>query len=114
MATPSYKKDRICCSCGKQIHSRYSRCNDCINAASREIRKKDLERIKSVAKAWRVRNPDKMRAIHRRRSLRDNYGIDVDDYQAIFIKQEGKCAICRTDVPGGPCKRNFMVGRFYH
>lgn len=33
--------------------------------------------------------------------LQRRYGINVDDYDVMFEKQEGRCAICRTTKPGG-------------
>lgn len=37
------------------------------------------------------RTPEKIRA----QNLKHNYGISVEEYQAIYEKQEGKCAICK-------------------
>jgi len=37
------------------------------------------------------------RAAHRRSNLKRLYGITPDEYTALFIKQNGKCAICGRD-----------------
>lgn len=42
--------------------------------------------------------------VRRRRDhwYRSEYGISLDDYEKMLKKQGGRCAICRTDSPGGP------------
>lgn len=109
MATPTYKKQRTCASCGADIYSRYSRCDKCLALAARISRAKNPQKHKETARLWRRRHPEKMIEINRRRSLRDNYGITQEHYSSLLISQDGKCAICGSDKPGGPCKRNFMV-----
>ena len=39
---------------------------------------------------WRLRNPEKMRA----RKLWNRYKITIEDYNTLFNKQKGCCAIC--------------------
>lgn len=54
-------------------------------------------------KAWRDKNPDKVREIQRRRLLSNSYlkrrcakyGISVEQYLAMVDRQEGRCAICK-------------------
>lgn len=38
----------------------------------------------------------------RDRWLRKKYGITADEYDDLLVAQEGRCAVCRTDQPGGP------------
>lgn len=46
------------------------------------------------------RDPEKARAKERRRTLR-KYGLTQDDWDHMLLQQDGRCAICRTDRPGG-------------
>lgn len=48
---------------------------------------------------------DKKRAGH----LRRRYGITPEAYEALLSSQGGRCAICRTDDPGGRHGRYFAV-----
>ncbi len=41
-------------------------------------------------KEYRESNPDKVK----NKKLVDRYGITLEDYNQMFIEQEGKCAIC--------------------
>ena len=40
--------------------------------------------------------------------MKDKFNISLDEYKEMFIKQDGKCAICSTIVPGHK-KINFAV-----
>lgn len=51
----------------------------------------------AAMKAWRARNKDKMAAAARRRA----YGITAEDFAAMLVRQNGRCAICRATEPGG-------------
>jgi hypothetical protein len=39
---------------------------------------------------------------YRDSQLRTKYGITLADYEAMRIAQNGCCAICKTEAPGGP------------
>jgi hypothetical protein len=66
-------------------------------------------------KAWRKANPEKRAAQQSRegkkdyshnKHLRATYGITRDDYNRMFMEQEGKCAICavhQTDLKRRLC-----------
>jgi hypothetical protein len=47
---------------------------------------------------WRKRNPDKERATQRRAFLKRRYGLTPEEYQAMVVAQEGRCAICRREA----------------
>jgi hypothetical protein len=47
--------------------------------------------------SYRVTNPNKARSAE----LKRLYGITLNDYLEILEAQNGRCAICGTDVPGG-------------
>lgn len=43
---------------------------------------------------WRKNNPLKQKQIDRRAHLKRNFGITVEQYEELFEKQNGRCAIC--------------------
>lgn len=51
-------------------------------------------------------NRDRMRARYnsesaREKALRSKYGITLEDFNTLLTRQDGRCAICQTDDPGG-------------
>ena len=68
---------------------------------------------------WRLKNPNYSRdwkdkhpgwykpSIYRKYRLKKTYGIDVNEYEKLFKKQNGKCAICEGK-PGGRWN-TFMI-----
>lgn len=43
---------------------------------------------------WKARNPEKVRASYRRKSLKRRYGITAAGYQRLYDAQGGLCAVC--------------------
>lgn len=57
---------------------------------------------------WKIANPDKWEAIKERRKVKvkanplyrremmliKKYGLTLEDYNAVFLKQNGRCALC--------------------
>jgi len=62
------------------------RCKDCMNARRRELHDKDK---------------------NRNELLKARFGIDLSEYNQMFIAQNGCCAIC--EKPQSAEKRNFSV-----
>jgi hypothetical protein len=107
-----------------------SSCKKCSNAAKKEWEKNNPERNRETARKWRIKNrernlatkrewnknhresvnasikrsmekkPDYYKQMQRNNRRKRDYGIDNAEYDRMFVEQEGRCAICQTDVPG--------------
>jgi len=63
---------------------------------------------KAYFKDYRARNPDKIAEHNRRAQLKRKYGITPEEYDSLAESQGHRCAICRTDNPGGgPTRRGY-------
>jgi hypothetical protein len=51
-----------------------------------------------LVKTWQQKNPAKL-ALARLKWRLKSYGFTLEDYNAMFEKQNGRCAICGRDVP---------------
>jgi hypothetical protein len=76
-----------------------SYCRPCSAAYARERYAKNPERARAIQRAYatRVRTPEQTRARH----LWNKYRLRVSEYDALLAAQDGRCAICCTDEPGG-------------
>ena len=55
---------------------------------------KNKTAIREYEKDYHMKNKEKAYLSSRKRSLRKLYGISLDEYNEMFIKQNGCCAIC--------------------
>jgi hypothetical protein len=84
---------------------------------AKKYREKDPERYKAYQRKWYAQNREKMRARGKERYaqkwaiwLKYKYGITAERYHEMLAEQGHKCAICRTDEPGGRFKnKRFHV-----
>lgn len=76
-------------------------CRQCQRAVSRKSYSKNKAARAAYFKNYRLKNLDAELARNRASKLQLNYGISVEEYNALFASQDGKCAICGTDQPGG-------------
>jgi hypothetical protein len=83
------RKDNLCKQCRYERHDAWRRANP--------------EKAAEAARKWRKDNPERS-ADH---SLKANYGIALGTYSDMVTAQNGKCAICASDKPGG--KGRFHV-----
>lgn len=106
---------------GKDRHSRDGLtywCRECRNARSREQKDKDFyrkhhERHKEY-KADYYKRPEVVRRV-RNQQLMKSFGISIDEYEKLWAKQKGLCAICeqpeRTVRTGNLCvDHNHQTG----
>lgn len=63
------------------------------------------ERVRQYTASYKQRHPDRVKEQERRRNLRQMYGISVEQYEEMLVRQNGRCAIC-YDIPRN---RRFAV-----
>ena len=83
------KLQSACRDCGKKHASNYAKANREENAAR--------------ARKWRAKNKDRSRD----HGYKARYRLAYGTYAKMLEAQNGKCAICQTDTPGG--KGRFHV-----
>jgi hypothetical protein len=55
---------------------------------------------KEATKNWRKRNTQHLKEFDKKANLK-KYNISQDEWDNLFVRQNGKCAICYTASPGG-------------
>jgi hypothetical protein len=68
-----------------------SRCKVCRSDDNRRYYRNNTEKINVTKRRYSERNRDKMRGY----SLKFKYGMTIEDYNAMFERQSGVCAICK-------------------
>lgn len=56
---------------------------------------------RATERRYRAKHPERVKKSFRGWVLRSKYGITHEDYDIMLVMQDNRCAICRTDVPGG-------------
>lgn len=83
------------CKCGLEKTRQAGRrkrlvCKPCDGIKHKKYREENKERLKIQKSEYRAKHPEKWR----NRNLVKNYGITLDQYNQILIKQNNVCAIC--------------------
>ncbi len=65
-------------------------CKKCLAANRREYRDKNKDKANKYAKEYRRKHPEKYRSSQ----MKSLYGINLEQYNKMFEKQKGLCAIC--------------------
>lgn len=78
--------------------------------SARKYREKNRDKVRASSRdsirRKRAADPIKAREGYRKSELKRRYGMNPEDYDVMLIAQNFRCAICRTDTPGG-------AGRFH-
>lgn len=61
----------------------------------------NVEDLRAAQARWRERHRDRHAAQTRAAKLRSKYGLSIEDFERIAAIQGDRCALCRTDTPGG-------------
>jgi hypothetical protein len=79
-----------------------SHCYACKYEKSKEWVERNREKLNTYARSRKKNNPRKPISPAKRRAegLKINYGLSVNDYNEMHRKQNGVCAICKSDNRG--------------
>jgi len=104
------KKTKICKKCKKELdfNSFYKNkdgkdgyrnvCKICSRKSQRDYKrnnyKKNPEYYKKAVNKWRKNNPKKVKKTKKNWQLKSDYGITLEQYNEMFQKQQGCCAVC--------------------
>jgi hypothetical protein len=104
--TEFYRNEWLCKVCSKARAVAYKRTNPEWNRAEAKLyRERYPEKNKAQRQASAKRNVGTRRAYR----LKNTYGMTVEQYESMLDEQDGRCAICRSDRPGGPRTPIFTV-----
>jgi type I site-specific restriction-modification system R (restriction) subunit len=81
----------------------------------KEYYEKHKDEINRKTRKWRMDNPDRKRDIDREYKRKNDYsrkyGITKMDYETMYLKQEGKCLICKKEVPHLSIDHDHKTGK---
>jgi len=84
-----------CIDCSRQYHAkRYVEQKEKLQAQIKKYKIENKEKIEESALLWKKNNPDKVKKYQRTSNLRKNFGLSLDEYEQMLIKQNNLCAIC--------------------
>lgn len=120
-AIPIVDGQKICSSCKtiKPISEFYkdthmttgykSMCKPCNYEITKAWRNSHRDVINAGDRKRRINNLDEMHKKDRKKNLKQNFNITLEDYNFMLIKQDYKCAICGSKSSGRKDHTNFNV-----
>jgi len=81
-------------------------CKDCSVELTDENWYKSLQNARTYlcntcnkirSKQWANKNPEKLKEVRRKTKLKQKYGISVEEYNKMFVEQNGKCYLCNKE-----------------
>jgi hypothetical protein len=100
------EKPYRCRTCGGSEFGRYKSdgrryCPSCARTQRRQWYNANKEKVAAIRKEKQNWNDPTFRRYERRWRLKNRYGIDDLDYDALLILQNGLCAICKAEPQEG-------------
>lgn len=105
---------KICRTCGEErplsdFHVSRNRhdgrdvvCRFCRRTERAARYRRDPEGAQRRTREWNERNPERVAEYQRRHRLRKlGVAYEDDQFDRLLVEQDGRCAICGTDEPGG-------------
>ncbi len=99
----------FCHNCEKELWRKYHKSPQG-KEKSREWIESNQEKIAEYRRLYREDDVkrERSKAYHRARLLKE-FGMTVDDYMALYEKQNGQCAICGSESASNGIRKNFCV-----
>ena len=69
-------------------------CRTCACARTKIGRLHDPAKCRKAVMNWKKHDPERMRRLNRQYNLKAKFGITLKDYEWMFLRQRGCCAIC--------------------
>lgn len=84
---------------------RYQENRDAMLARNKAWNAANADKVKGKTKQWRAKNPDRAYELGRSNHILKQYGLTLEQWNALFTSQGNCCAICKTVSAGD--KRNW-------
>jgi hypothetical protein len=85
-----------CIDCSKKYHAkRYVEQKDKLRHQIETYRTNNKDKIEQARLKWVANNPEKVKGYQRVTNLK-RFGLSIKDYESMFEKQKGLCAICNN------------------
>ncbi len=82
-----------CKACGvKAAEEHYKKHPEQKKTNNKRYRDRHKDKVNAMTRKWRKTNPE----VTRKHNLKKYFGLSIQDYDDMYIKQGGRCAICGT------------------
>ena len=77
-----------------------SRVRKASRLSARRAYKNNPDKYRNIAREFNAKNNDRLRIIWRRSKLKRAYGLSLEEFDAILVRQDRVCAICKGPPNG--------------
>ena len=76
------------------------RCKSCMKEVNAAYYLQNKDKFKAYRQAWVEKNPERAREIGRKRHLKKEYDLTLEEFDLLLVAQDGKCALCGEPFNG--------------